>query len=43
MCASESMDDAFSEFRQVDLVKFVELVANLELDYEEGCWPIYTN
>ena len=33
------MDDAFSEFKHVDLVKFGELVASIRLDYEEGRWP----
>ena len=33
------VDDASSEFRHADPVKFGELVASLKLDYEEGCWP----
>ena len=32
-------DEASSEFRHADPVKFKELVASLGLDYEEGCWP----
>ena len=32
--------EASLEFRHADPVKFVELVAGLGIDYEEGCWPI---
>ena len=33
------MDDASSEFRHANMVKFGELVASLGLDYEERCRP----
>ena len=31
--------EASLEFKHANLVKFGELVAGLEPDYEEGCWP----
>ena len=31
------MDDASSEFKHADPIKFRDLVASLGLDYEEGC------
>ena len=33
------MDDASSEFKHADPVKFGELVTSLGLDYEEECYP----
>ena len=36
------MDDAYSEFKNADPVKFEELIASLKLDYEEG-WTMKKN